>query len=79
MPNIYLDYSLKRINSKPTKGKAPQFEGTFVKREFSLKIGTKNNRYYFIIFARIHMHPPKVSITIVCLYPLFLLLHSITI
>ena len=38
MPNIYLDYSLKCINSKPTKGKAPQLEGTFVRREFSLKI-----------------------------------------
>ena len=41
MPNIYLDYSLKCINSKPTKGKAPQLEGTFVRREFSLKIEHK--------------------------------------
>ncbi len=38
MPNIYLDYSLKYINSKPVNGKAPQLKGAFVKRELSLKI-----------------------------------------
>ena len=48
MPNIYLDYSLKCINSKPTKGKAPQLEGTFVRREFSLKIEPPTEEVSFI-------------------------------
>ena len=52
MPNIYLDYSLKCINSKPTKGKAPQLEGTFVRREFSLKIEHYLCRYFVMIVSR---------------------------
>jgi len=67
MPNIYLDYSLKCINSKPTKGKAPQLEGAFVRREFSLKIehieGFKQYKSIFCIFAKTYFQRIIIPIT----------------